>query len=186
MTRSYLHNLYRPFLAVLYFCLHPFQLCCPEVSWVSVVLLCKFQAPVFWKMPTAATFPLSHTTKSYLWKTLRNMSHQVQTGLHLVQRRCFLSICSLRHYSVNIFQGIHGMVDAFITSYCKMCLWKLFQYVLEVIESCVYCLMICHRTRNNWQKPYYFLAQCFFGNNWIESTSWCYFLVLVFWINIIV
>ena len=49
MTRSCLQNYHRTLLpvAALYSCLHPFQLCCPEVSLVSVHLLCKFQAPVF-------------------------------------------------------------------------------------------------------------------------------------------
>ena len=42
MTRSYLQRCYRTLLpvAVLYLCLHPFQLWCLEVSLVSVVLLC--------------------------------------------------------------------------------------------------------------------------------------------------
>ena len=29
----------------------------------------------------------------------------------------------------------------------------------------VHCLIICDRIWNNWQKNYYFVNQCFFGNN---------------------
>ena len=84
------------------------------------------------------------------------MSHQLHTGLHLVQIHCFVSIYFLYHYSVNISPGNFVLwkvakhktmfsnsvalpiviVDTFVTNYCNMCSGKLFHYALDVFERC--------------------------------------------------